>query len=99
MAAYAQAWQAMYPQSTMPQHPSPAQRDLGPLGPEEVAHHDALVSAAAAARALLAHLGQPQALTASKATEHLQEKQLQDKLAQMRSHIRDLELMGEEQDT
>jgi hypothetical protein len=65
------------------------------LGPDEQAHHGALLALQAGAQDLLGGLAAP--LTKSQLALH--DRRLQEKLAEMRSHIRDLELLAEEQDT
>jgi hypothetical protein len=72
---------------------------LPPLGQEEQELHDDLIATAVAVRALIPGLVQRGTAPTTKASAHLLEKQIQDKLAHLRCTIRDLELLAEEQDT
>lgn len=72
------------------------QSGLEMLGPEEAAHHTALIQLAAEVQRAISSLADA---TQSKASQSLLDRQVQHKLAQLRAHIRDLELLAEEQDT
>jgi hypothetical protein len=67
----------------------------GLLGPEEHSHHATLLQLEDAVRASLPAIA---ASGSSKTQAVMRDKQTQDRLAKMRFHIRDLELLAEEQD-
>jgi hypothetical protein len=66
------------------------------LGEEEEGHHRALLALQAEVRSTVSGLA---SINSSKSQLQLLERQIQDRMAQMRAHIRDLELLAEEQDT
>jgi hypothetical protein len=66
------------------------------LGEEEEGHHRALLALQAEVRNSVSGLA---SINASKSQIQLLERQIQDRMAQMRARIRDLELLAEEQET
>lgn len=70
----------------------------GHLGPEEQEHHQTLLKLEHEVRNCVESLSNTKP-GAPKTTLNMLDRQIQEKMAQLRSHIRDLELLGEEQDT
>ncbi len=68
------------------------------LDQEEAQHHLALLSLAASIRESVRVSQQQHGGNGATSSRAIQEKQLQDRLAQFRSRIRELELLAEEQD-
>jgi hypothetical protein len=70
--------------------------DMACLGPEEEAHHASLLGVEQEVRSIVSALnGSGQQLKDHKAVE----RRLQHCMSDLRAHIRDLELLAEEQDT